>query len=48
MAFRYEAWSLKKNVPQQEIDRNRDVLRMSAMLLDVGKVASSDDILHAG
>lgn len=41
----YEAWAFKKNVPQPEIDRNRDVLRMSAMLHDVGKVAISDNIL---
>lgn len=41
----YEAWAFKKGVPQPEIDRNRDVLRMSAMLHDVGKVAISDNIL---
>ena len=41
----YEAWAFKKGVPQEEIDRNRDVLRMSAMLHDVGKVAISDNIL---
>ncbi|MFA7405219.1 MAG: HD domain-containing phosphohydrolase [Pelobacteraceae bacterium] len=41
----YEAWAFKNNIPQPEIDRNRDVLRMSAMLHDVGKVAISDNIL---
>lgn len=41
----YEAWAFKKGIPQAEIDRNRDVLRMSAMLHDVGKVAISDNIL---
>ncbi len=41
----YEAWAFKNEVPQPEIDRNRDVLRMSAMLHDVGKVAISDNIL---
>ena len=41
----YEAWAIKNEVPQPEIDRNRDVLRMSAMLHDVGKVAISDNIL---
>jgi HD-GYP domain-containing protein (c-di-GMP phosphodiesterase class II) len=41
----YEAWAFKNMVPQTEIDRNRDVLRMSAMLHDVGKVAISDNIL---
>ena len=41
----YEAWAFKNMVPQTEIDKNRDVLRMSAMLHDVGKVAISDNIL---
>ncbi len=41
----YEAWAFKKGIIQSEIDRNRDVLRMSAMLHDVGKVAISDNIL---
>lgn len=41
----YEAWAHKKGLQQQEIDKNRDVLRMSAMLHDVGKVAISDMIL---
>jgi HD-GYP domain-containing protein (c-di-GMP phosphodiesterase class II) len=41
----YEAWGRRKGLPREEIDRNRDVLRMSAMLHDVGKVAISDTIL---
>ena len=41
----YEKWALKRNIDQQEIDRNRDLLRMAAMLHDVGKVAISDLIL---
>ncbi len=41
----YETWAFKHGIPQIEIDRNRDVLRMSAMLHDVGKVAISDTIL---
>lgn len=41
----YEAWAHGKGVPRDEIDRNRDVLRMAAMLHDVGKVAISDTIL---
>lgn len=41
----YEAWALRKGLPRDEIDRNRDVLRMAAMLHDVGKVAISDTIL---
>jgi HD-GYP domain-containing protein (c-di-GMP phosphodiesterase class II) len=41
----YEAWAFKNGRPQDEVDKNRDVLRMSAMLHDVGKVAISDMIL---
>jgi HD-GYP domain-containing protein (c-di-GMP phosphodiesterase class II) len=41
----YEAWAVKNDIPRVDIDRNRDVLRMSAMLHDVGKVAISDVIL---
>ncbi|MEI6825808.1 MAG: HD domain-containing phosphohydrolase [Desulfuromonadales bacterium] len=41
----YEAWAFKNGISQAEIDRNRDILRMSAMLHDVGKVAISDSIL---
>jgi HD-GYP domain-containing protein (c-di-GMP phosphodiesterase class II) len=41
----YEQWAHTKKVPQQEVDRKRDVLRMAAMLHDVGKVAISDTIL---
>ncbi|CAN2042574.1 HD domain-containing protein [Candidatus Magnetomoraceae bacterium gMMP-15] len=41
----YEQWAFKNNIPQNEIDKNRDVLRMAAMLHDVGKVAISDLIL---
>lgn len=41
----YETWARKKDVSQKEIDTNRDILRMAAMLHDVGKVAISDAIL---
>jgi len=41
----YESWAQGKGMPQGEIDKNRDVLRMAAMLHDVGKVAISDTIL---
>ena len=41
----YEKWALKRSLPQKEIDTNRDILRMAAMLHDVGKVAISDLIL---
>lgn len=41
----YETWARKKGVTEADIDRTRDVLRMAAMLHDVGKVAISDVIL---
>jgi HD-GYP domain-containing protein (c-di-GMP phosphodiesterase class II) len=41
----YEAWANMQGIPPEEIDRNRDLLRLSAMLHDVGKVAISDVIL---
>jgi HD-GYP domain-containing protein (c-di-GMP phosphodiesterase class II) len=41
----YEGWAARKGLEQDEIDRNRDILRMAAMLHDVGKVAISDNIL---
>jgi HD-GYP domain-containing protein (c-di-GMP phosphodiesterase class II) len=41
----YENWARRHRVSSIEIDKNRDVLRMAAMLHDVGKVAISDLIL---
>jgi len=41
----YERWAVEKGIPRAEIDRNRDILRMTAMLHDVGKVGISDTIL---
>jgi HD-GYP domain-containing protein (c-di-GMP phosphodiesterase class II) len=41
----YERWARHKGVSEHEIENNRDILRMSAMLHDVGKVAISDLIL---
>jgi HD-GYP domain-containing protein (c-di-GMP phosphodiesterase class II) len=41
----YEQWATRHHLPKHEIDKNRDLLRMSAMLHDVGKVAISDLIL---
>jgi HD-GYP domain-containing protein (c-di-GMP phosphodiesterase class II) len=41
----YEQWALRRHLDQKTIDRTRDVLRMAAMLHDVGKVATSDLIL---
>ncbi len=41
----YEKWAQHRNIRREEIDRNRDIIRMAAMIHDVGKVAISDLIL---
>ena len=41
----YESWVSGKECLPEEMERNKDVLRMAAMLHDVGKVAISDTIL---
>lgn len=41
----YEDWAKAKGVPVDELERRKDLLRMAAMLHDVGKVAISDLIL---
>jgi response regulator RpfG family c-di-GMP phosphodiesterase len=41
----YESWAQHHQIDRREIDKTRDVLRMGAMLHDVGKVATSDLIL---
>jgi len=41
----YEQWASTRGLSQDVIDKNRDILRMAAMLHDVGKVAISDAIL---
>ena len=41
----YEYWAYKHNISPKEINKNRDLLRMAAMLHDVGKIAISDLIL---
>ncbi|MDA8424440.1 MAG: HD domain-containing protein [Nitrospiraceae bacterium] len=41
----YEAWASQRNLSHEVIEKNRDILRMAAMLHDVGKVAISDAIL---
>ncbi|MDA3837662.1 MAG: HD domain-containing protein [Candidatus Delongbacteria bacterium] len=41
----YERWAVDKGINREEIDINRDLLRMAAMLHDVGKIAISDTIL---
>ncbi|AEJ60317.1 metal dependent phosphohydrolase with GAF sensor [Spirochaeta thermophila DSM 6578] len=41
----YEAWAISHSFPLQEVIHTRDILRMSAMLHDAGKVAVPDSIL---
>ena len=41
----YHQWSLKKGIAGDEIKRTKDLLRIAAMLHDLGKVAISDLIL---
>jgi HD-GYP domain-containing protein (c-di-GMP phosphodiesterase class II) len=41
----YEQWARRRQLDTKQIDKARDVLRMAAMLHDVGKVATSDLIL---
>jgi len=41
----YERWAYQKQIPRDEVFRKKDILRMAAMLHDVGKVAVSDLIL---
>jgi len=41
----YESWAEKNGLGKKETDDKRDVLRMAAMLHDVGKVSISDAIL---
>lgn len=41
----YERWAKRHGINEAELEHNRDILRMAAMLHDVGKVAISDLIL---
>jgi HD-GYP domain-containing protein (c-di-GMP phosphodiesterase class II) len=41
----YEVWAEKNGISHDVIEKNRDILRMAAMLHDVGKVAIADAIL---
>ncbi len=42
----YSRWATNHGLPEAEIKRVRDVLRIAAMLHDVGKVAISDTLLR--
>ncbi|KKK84836.1 hypothetical protein LCGC14_2779320, partial [marine sediment metagenome] len=41
----YEQWARKKGMDEEQIQAHRDILRMAAMLHDVGKIAIADAIL---
>ncbi len=41
----YEKWATRKKIPRHVLEKNRDILRLAAMLHDVGKIAISDLIL---
>jgi len=41
----YEIWATQHGCTQKEMNKNRDIFRMAAMLHDVGKIAISDVIL---
>ena len=41
----YEKWALGRGIPVDEIEKNKDIMRIAGMLHDVGKVAISDVIL---
>jgi HD-GYP domain-containing protein (c-di-GMP phosphodiesterase class II) len=41
----FEVWARSQGLSDEEVERQRDLLRMAAMLHDVGKVAISDLIL---
>jgi HD-GYP domain-containing protein (c-di-GMP phosphodiesterase class II) len=41
----YEIWAMQRGIPEREVERDRDILKISSMLHDVGKVAIPDVIL---
>lgn len=41
----YERWAYRRGLEQAEIEKNKDLFKLAAMLHDVGKVAISDLIL---
>lgn len=41
----FEKWAVQKNQPRKKINRLREILRTSAILHDIGKIAISDTIL---
>lgn len=41
----YEIWAMRQNIEDEDLQRDRDILKIAAMLHDVGKVAIPDTIL---
>ncbi|MEI6387876.1 MAG: GAF domain-containing protein, partial [Spirochaetota bacterium] len=41
----YERWAIKRGLPEREVERTKDTLKLAAMLHDVGKVGINDLIL---
>ncbi len=41
----FEVWARKRGIDEYEIDKQKDILRMAAMVHDIGKVGISDLIL---
>ena len=41
----YEAWATQRGIDKQQIERNKDILKIASILHDVGKVAITDLIL---
>jgi HD-GYP domain-containing protein (c-di-GMP phosphodiesterase class II) len=41
----YETWARRRGIPEEEVEKHKDSLRMAAMLHDVGKIAIPDKIL---
>jgi response regulator RpfG family c-di-GMP phosphodiesterase len=41
----YEVWSMQRGIPERDVERDKDILKIASMLHDVGKVAIPDVIL---
>jgi len=41
----YDVWAMQQGIPEREIEREKDLLKIASMLHDVGKVAIADIIL---